>query len=156
MEHVNKLKAAVAAMGAALTALWGWFGWMVVVWIVCMALDYITGTAAAVKSGEWSSKIAREGILHKGGCVAVALVAGLMDLGIGVILDNVAGTELPFDYGVLLCPVVLVWYILTEAGSIVENAGAMGAPVPGWLRKAIAAFRTKVDSARGDGPEVTE
>ena len=39
--------------------------------------------------------------------------------------------------GVVL-PVVLVWYIFTELGSIAENAAAMGAPVPGWLVRILA------------------
>ncbi|WP_419504965.1 phage holin family protein [Allofournierella sp.] len=26
----------------------------------------------------------------------------------------------------LLCPLVVCWYIVTELGSLVENAGAMG------------------------------
>ena len=46
------IKAAVAAGVAALTAVWGWFGWLVVAWVVCMLLDYGTGTAAALRAGE--------------------------------------------------------------------------------------------------------
>ena len=46
MEHINGFKAAVAAVVGCLTALWGWFGWLVVAWVVCMLLDYGTGTAA--------------------------------------------------------------------------------------------------------------
>ena len=41
----------------------------------------------------------------------------------------------------------IVWYILTEAGSIIENAGALGAKIPGFLRKAIEALNDKVESA---------
>ena len=60
-------------------------------------------------------------------------------------LANLPGVELPFAYTVLLCPLVVIWYILTEAGSIIENAGALGAPVPGWLSKMIAALENRVD-----------
>lgn len=147
MEHINGAKAALAAVLAALTALWGWFGWLVLVWAVCMALDYITGSAAAWKAGEWSSRLAREGIWHKAGSLAVVLVAGLLDLGLGVVMGNIPGHPIPFDYGVFVCPLVVVWYILTEVGSIVENAGRMGAPIPGWLARAVAALRDRVDGA---------
>ena len=51
MEHINGFKAAVAAVVGCLTALWGWFGWLVVAWVVCMLLDYGTGTAAALRAG---------------------------------------------------------------------------------------------------------
>ena len=45
MDHINGFKAAVAAVLGCLTALWGWFGWLVVAWVACMLLDYATGTA---------------------------------------------------------------------------------------------------------------
>ena len=145
MEQINGFKAALAALCAALTALWGWFGWVVVAWIGFMLIDYATGSAAALRAGEWSSKTARDGIWHKLGSVAAVIVAGILDVVIGHLLGNVPGVELPFTYTVLLCPLVVVWYILTEAGSIIENAGALGAPIPAWLTKMIAALESKVD-----------
>lgn len=155
MEHVNTIKAAVAAVCAALTALWGWFGWVVVIWVGLMVIDYLTGSAAALRAGEWSSKSARDGIWHKVGSAVAVIVAALLDVVIGHLLGNVPGVELPFTYTVLLGPLVVVWYILTEAGSIIENAGAMGAPVPAWLSRMIAALESKVndagDSIAGDG-----
>ena len=62
-------------------------------------------------------------------------------------LLGAAGDALPFEYNVLLCPLVIAWYIITEAGSIVENAGKLGAPVPKRLRKAIAALQDTIDAA---------
>ena len=150
MEYINGLKAAVAALCAALTALWGWFGWVVVAWIVCMIIDYATGSAAALRAGEWSSKTARDGIWHKLGSVVAVIVAAILDTVIGHLLANVPGVELPFTYTVLLCPLVVIWYILTEAGSIIENAGALGAPIPAWLTKMIETLESKVDQT-GDG-----
>ena len=53
--------------------------------------------------------------------------------------------------------VVLVWYIVTELGSMVENAAAMGAPVPKWLAKLLALGQDAVDGAGdklgGEGKE---
>lgn len=79
--------------------------------------------------------------------MAAVIVAAILDTVIGHLLSNVPGVELPFTYTVLLCPLVLVWYILTEAGSIIENAGALGAKIPGFLRKAIEALNDEVESA---------
>ena len=147
MEHINSFKAALAALCAALTALWGWFGWVVVAWIGFMLIDYATGSAAALRAGEWSSKTARDGIWHKLGSVAAVIVAGILDVVIGHLLGNVPGVELPFTYTVLLSPLVVVWYILTEAGSIIEHAGALGAPIPAWLTKMVASLGSSVDQA---------
>ena len=102
---------------------------------------------AALRAGEWSSKVARDGLWHKLGAVVAVLVAAILDGVIGLILANIPALELPFRYEVFASVLVLVWYIMTELGSIVENVGALGAPVPAWLRKAIAALESTVDGA---------
>ena len=147
MEHINGFKAAVAAVVGCLTALCGWFGWLVVAWVVCMLLDYGTGTAAALRAGEWSSKVARDGLWHKLGAVVAVLVAAILDGVIGRSRANIPARELPVRDEGVASVLVLVWYIMTALGSIVENVGALGAPVPAWLRKAIAALESTVDGA---------
>lgn len=147
---VTEIKAAVAAAVGLLTGLWGWLGWLVVGWVACMILDYVSGSAAACHDGEWSSAKAREGIWHKCGMIVVVIVAAGADLLISLVLAELPVLELPIAYSGLVCPVVLVWYIITELGSIVENAAAMGAPVPKWLVKLLAAGKGAVDKA-GDG-----
>lgn len=146
-EKINELKAAIAAMVGMLTGLWGWLGWLVLGWVVLMALDYLTGSAAACKEGDWSSWRAREGIWHKTGMVVVVIVAAGADLLISLVLTNLPVIALPVRYSGLVCPVVLVWYIVTELGSITENAVVMGAPVPSWLSKLLAAGKEAVDKA---------
>lgn len=150
MEHINTFKAALSAFCAALTALWGWFGWLVLAWIACMAIDYMTGSAAALRAGNWSSQAARDGIWHKLGAVVAVIVAAILDMVIGIIIEHAPGISLPFPYEVFFCPLIIVWYCLTEMGSIVENAGALGADIPPWLTKAIESLRSSVDDAKGD------
>lgn len=146
-ERINGFKAAVAAMIGLLTGLWGWLGWLAIIWIGAMVLDYISGSAAACKEGDWASWRAREGIWHKAGMIVVVIVAAGADLLISLVLTNLPVLALPISYPGLVCPVVLVWYIITEAGSITENAIAMGAPVPSWLVKLLVAGRDAVDKA---------
>ena len=147
-EHINAWKAAFTAVLGGLTALWGWLGWLLLGWVALMALDYITGSLAACKEGRWSSKAAREGIWHKVGAIAAVLVACLLDAAIGQAAANLPG--FPIDYSVFLGPLVVVWYILTECGSIVENAGALGAPIPKWLATRVAQLRDHVDADADD------
>ena len=85
MERINGFKAAVAAVLGCLTALWGWFGWLVLTWVGCMLLDYITGSAAALRAGKWSSAAARDGLWHKLGAIAAVLVSVILDGVIGLI-----------------------------------------------------------------------
>ena len=147
-QNVKAFKAALTAALGVLTALWGWFGWLLVAWIGAMALDVATGMAAALRAGQWSSRVARDGLWHKAGCVSAVTAAGVLDLVAGLLLRSLPADALPFSYTVLLCPLAVVWYLLTEMGSILENAGAMGAPIPGWLRKAIGELRDKLEDRK--------
>lgn len=144
-----------AALGL-LTALWGWFGWLVVLWAALMLADWLVGSASAARDGRWSSARAREGAWHKGGMAVTVCVALSADWLIGTLLGNLPLVELPFTYGVLLGPLVIVWYVIGELGSLAEHAVAMGAPVPGWLLRLLAASRDAVDGAAekiaGDTP----
>lgn len=149
MDNINTFKAAITAILAAMTALWGWFGWIIVAWIACMAIDYLTGSAAALRAGEWSSSVARDGIWHKVGSIVAVVVAAILDMVISTIISNIPNVTLPFTYSVLLGPLVVIWYILTEAGSIIENVGALGAPIPAWLSKMIETLKSNVDDAAG-------
>ena len=145
------VKAAIAAACAAFTAAFGWLGWMVVAWVVCMGADYVSGSAAAAKAGEWSSEKARAGIWHKAGMILVVFVAGVTDAVLGMLVQNLPGFTL--EYTALLLPLVLAWYILTELGSIAENAALLGAPVPGWLVRILKVGRELVDK---NAPDVGE
>lgn len=149
MDHINTLKASVVAFFGALTAAFGWFGWLVIMFFLCMVIDYLTGSAAAMQKGEWSSAVARAGLWHKCGSLIAVIVSGLADIVVGLVVNNIPAITLPFDYTVLICPIVVVWYILTELGSITENAGALGAPVPKFLKQMIKVFKDVTD-ATGD------
>ena len=148
--NLNEVKLAFATLIGVLTGFWGWLGWLVICWVCCMVLDYITGTMAAGKAGKWTSEKAREGIFHKGGMIVIVLVAAATDLLISLVLDNLPILSLPVEYGGLVCPVVLVWYIVTELGSITENAVAMGAPVPALLTKLLKASKDAVEQIGGE------
>lgn len=138
-------KAIVTAGVGAFGAAFGWLGWLVLAWVVCMAIDWISGSAAAAAKGEWSSATARAGIWHKGGMLLVVLVAFVTDSVLGIVVENLPG--LGVQYTVLVLPVVLVWYIFTELGSIAENAADMGAPVPPGLLSLLAAGKRAAEQA---------
>jgi toxin secretion/phage lysis holin len=128
------IKAAIAAFFSALATVLGWQGIMILVWVTVMIIDYITGTAAASKKGEWSSAVARQGVWHKCGMIVVVLVAIITDLGLSVICAHL---PIGITWTSIILPLVLAWYIVTELGSILENAVKMGAKVPGWLIKIL-------------------
>ena len=149
-DKATQIKGAITALLAFLTALWGWVGRAIIIWVACILLDYISGSAAARRNGEWSSDVARDGLWHKLGEIFAVLVAALCDIALGVVLKS-APFALPFEFTTLLTPIVLLWYIITELGSILENAGKLGAPLPKWLKKMLKQYKDTIDAAQGDG-----
>lgn len=143
-ENLVTIKTAIVAACTALGAFLGWKGVMLIAWVAAMALDYLSGTLAACKAGEWSSATAREGLWHKGGMIAVVIVSAIADWIMVLIAQYIPiGIQWP---GIIL-PMVLAWYIITELGSILENAVKMGGNVPSWLVKLLKASANIVEAA---------
>lgn len=157
-ENLVTIKTAIVAGCTALGAFLGWKGVMLIAWVAVMALDYLSGTMAACKAGEWCSATARQGLWHKGGMILVVVVSAIADAVMVVIVEYVPiGIQWP---GIIL-PLVLAWYIITELGSILENAVKMGANVPAWLVKLLKASAKIVEAAGDsatdkDNTEITE
>lgn len=144
-ETVLAAKAAITAFFAAAGTLIGWKGIMILAWVLLMGLDYLTGTLAAMKAGQWCSKKAREGGWHKCGAIIVVLVSAIADGIMLVVCGNLPLLNISWP-GVIL-PLMLTWYILTELGSILENAMKLGANPPVWLTSLLAASLKAVDAA---------
>lgn len=147
-EKLAAFKAGIAAVFTAIGAFLGWKGIMAVVWVALMAIDYIAGSLVARHKGEWKSSIAREGLWHKGGMILVVTVAGIADFVLMLVFQHMP--MLNFEWPGMVLPLVLAWYIITELGSILENAIKFGANVPSWLVKVLNASLKAVDTT-GDG-----
>lgn len=123
--------------------------------LVLMVIDYVSGMAASAveaidhpddKHYGWSSKKGAKGIAKKVAYLCVIAVSMVIDY-IVIKTSGVLGVALP---NTMLSLLVSVWYLLNEALSIIENAGRIGAPVPNWLMKYIAALKDKIDSHEGE------
>ena len=151
-DKASEIKALFTLILSFLTALWGWLGWAIALFIVSMVVDYVTGTWAARSRGEWSSEAARQGLWHKLGEIAALLVAALCDIAVQVVLHSAAAPLLSGrDVPHCLTLIVAIWYTFTELGSVIENAGLLGAPIPAWLRRGIALLRDRTE--RDGDPE---
>lgn len=152
-ENMVTVKTAIVTFLTALGAFLGWRGIMLIAWVGVMALDYISGTVTAGLNGEWSSAVAREGLKHKGGMILVVAVSAIADAVMVIIAEHV---PIGIQWPGLILPVVLAWYIIiTELGSVLENAVKMGAPVPSWLIKLLKAS-AKIVEVAGDAATESE
>lgn len=142
-----EIKGAITAVFAFGTALFGWVGWIIIVWLFAMVIDYLTGTFAAIANGEWTSRKASQGVWHKLGSIIGILTAALSDFALGIIVPQLG---LDFDYPTIITPVVAVWYIFTELGSILENIDKLGSKAPGFLRRLVAKLTDKFEKIGND------
>lgn len=97
--------------------------------------------------GRGSTKSSFVGIEIPLGMIVIVCVALVADWLIGMMMRNLPGIALPFTYTVLIGPLVIVWYVIGELGSLAEHAVHMGAPAPEWLPKILAAGKSAVDAA---------
>lgn len=117
---------------------------LIIICALCLILDFVTGMAAAAKSSSWSSRIAWTGLWRKIGMLVAIAVAGLLDLTLHVVIEYIPGIDWNFPGPVFLIA-MLLWYTVTELGSIAENASKLGANLPSFLVKAIAICQAKIE-----------
>lgn len=120
-----------------------WFFWLIILFFAAMVFDYVTGTLAARKCGEWSSTKAREGLYHKLGIAGALILALLIDIVVGLAADTVI--RLPFEFRGLFSPLCAVWYIVTEFGSVTENLNRLGAKLPAFLTRGLAILKGSIE-----------
>lgn len=156
------LIAGQGAVSAILAWLAAWLGALylpLIILMILMVTDYISGMLAskaeAIQHPEddsygWSSRKGVLGILKKTGYMIVIAAAVCLDR---IILGSLAGVGVESPTKAMFGLIVTVWFVLNELLSNIENAGRMGAPVPSWLAKYIAILKGKIDRENDVDPE---
>ncbi len=120
-----------AISGAFVTFAFGVWDELLSLLVIAMAVDYVTGLAAAVRSGTGlNSNIGFWGLARKGLMLTVILLAHRIDLLMGT--DIIKGGAIYF-------------YLVNELISITENYARIGLPLPDKLRQAIAVLKKQED-----------
>jgi toxin secretion/phage lysis holin len=139
------VKFGIAGIGSLVFSLMGKINLLVIFFFVCIVLDYVSGTLAAIKKKQWSASKAATGIWKKVGSIFAVIVGIILDLLLQTIEMQFPDLDLPLSGHPIFCCLVLIWYIATELGSITENAGKMGAPVPKFLLANLEGIKTALD-----------
>lgn len=122
-----------------------------IVLMICMAADYISGMMASKyeaiehpksKKYGWSSRKGLQGILKKVGYLLVIIAAVCVDY---LLLNIAKSIGLEWNGSTFFGLLVTVWYILNEILSITENVGRMGLPVPSALVKVILVLKEQIE-----------
>lgn len=128
VNNTDWIKCIVAACGGILAYLWGPWDALIIALIVCMAIDYLTGVIKAWCNKELSSTIGFKGLGKK------VIIFGLVAL--ATMIDRIVPAA-----NQAIRAAVIMFYIANEGLSILENAGALGLPMPKALKSALKALR---------------
>ena len=118
----------------------------IIILIVAMIIDYVTGMMSAWLNSELSSKKGIKGIVKKVSYLALVAVAMIVDW---LIFQGLQQINVDLHYSVFFAVLVTVWLIINELISVLENLSRMGVPIPNFLKKLIDRLKNTVDE-KGD------
>lgn len=118
----------------------------IIILIVAMIIDYVTGMMSAWLNSELSSKKGIKGIVKKVSYLALVAVAMIVDW---LIFQGLQQINVDLNYSVFFAVLVTVWLIINELISVLENLSRMGVPIPNFLKKLIDRLKNTVDE-KGD------
>lgn len=139
----NAIKALIAATLAGAGAYFQELAVPIVVLVVVMLIDYVSGMARAWMKSELCSKVGIAGIVKK--------VAYLLAVAVAIVADWVVQTaaeEIGVDFGgfFFFGLLVTIWLVLNECISILENISEIGVPLPAFLVKLIDKLQKTTES----------
>ncbi|ART77727.1 holin [Sutcliffiella horikoshii] len=121
----------VSFVGSMVSFLYGGFSSLLLFLIIFVVVDYLTGIMAAYVEKRLSSRVGFKGIAQKVFIFALVSIAHVLDI--------ILGANLIKD-------VTILFYLVNEFISIMENASRIGVPIPNILKKVIDAIKKKADS----------
>ncbi len=121
------------AVGAVLGFMYGEVNGLFWALIAFMALDYITGVIVAIIEKRLSSEVGFRGLAKKFLILVFVAVGHIADTYI------LGGTPAAMS-------AVMLFYIANEGISIIENAAALGLPVPKKLTSIMEQIKNKSES----------
>lgn len=113
--------------------------WVIMIPIVLMGIDIITGLLNAWLKGKVKSSILRKGLAKKIGEICVIIIGELF----------VTGLSLP----AAVSSGISLYLIIMELISICENLEKLGVPIPNFIKKALATESKEIDKEPDDKEE---
>lgn len=128
-----KISSVFTLICTVLTYLFGGWDVALIVLIVFMVIDYITGVSVAVINKTLNSETGAKGLLKK--------LSIIMMLIVGVLLDRLIN-----DGTWVFRTLVAYFYIANEGISIIENLSLLGVPVPKKIKRILEQLQSDDDS----------
>ena len=138
----KSVQAAFAAAVSAVTCYLGILAVPIVLLLIAMIIDYVTGMISAWHKAELSSKKGIKGIAKKVLYFVLVTVGMVVDWSVMYWLSSFGVVEVyKFSFGA----VVAFWLIMDELISILENLEALKVPVPKFLTKVVKRLKVTAE-----------
>lgn len=118
-------------------------GTMLMVLIGFMVTDYVTGLISAYIHNELSSKIGVKGLFRKVEYFLMVIVAIACDYAVYV-MGN-------YDTHSMCAIVIIIWFMVNELLSIIENMAEIGVPVPDFIIVRLKEIKDKLNEGELNG-----
>lgn len=150
-KQIVLLKTLFTGLCTLLANQYGVIGPAMILFTFLMAIDYISGMLAAKaealthpgnKRYGWSSKKGLIGIYKKIGYILTILVALCTDYVIFSLLEKIG---VRYNNTTLFGLLTLIWFIINELISILENAGRMGVKLPSFIINVLSEIKDDIE-----------
>jgi toxin secretion/phage lysis holin len=108
-----------------------------------MIIDYMSGMLKAWGNDELSSKVGLKGIVKKLCYLMLVCVAGVVDW---LLWSGLRQVGITLDFGFCFGLIVVIWLIINELISILENLEALKVPMPSFLRSLVGHLKQTVET----------
>lgn len=139
----NVIQGVITAVVAGVSVYFGIVAIPLLVLIAVMIIDYATGLVGAYITSQLNSRIGIVGIIKKIsylGLVAVGMVADY------IIYSALSQIGVNIELGYCVGMVIVIWLIINELISILENLAEIGVPLPTFITKLIERLKNTVES----------
>lgn len=139
---VNVISLIVAGLSVELSIYFKKLLVPLIIMLIAMAIDYITGLIKAYIQKELSSKKGIIGIFKKFAYILVVVV--------GIIADYlcklfIAEFDINFTFTIPIALLLAIWLTINELISILENLNAINVPMPKFLQTLISKLKNTVE-----------
>lgn len=97
--------------------------WTLLLPIIMMGADVLTGWIQASVNGTWDSTKMRKGLFRKSGEIVILILAYVVQIAIA----------LPINIFIFIS----IYVCIMEVLSVIENLDQAGLPVPGWITRRL-------------------
>jgi len=138
------LKSTLVTIAAYLSSKLGILSPIIVMLIIVLIIDYLTGMLSAFQSNVLNSKTGLWGIVKKllyGVAVAVGMIVDWTIINVAEVVN--INMRMTTFFGLL----VAIWLIINELISILENLMKLDVPLPSFLIKVVSSFKMVVENS---------